>query len=762
MAEEIRNEHAWYEILARAGLAGIAIVQGGRIAFGNHMLSEIFGYSREAIVGMEIAELIDGETRTAFSQALSHTGEPFEANGLRQDGSKVSVEVMRKVVQLDDRKEETVIFQDITKFKHVERELLRSEREYKKLFKDSKDGIYISSRDGHIVDANQATLDLFGYSMDQLRHLHSEKLYADPTDRLLFQQEIEKYGAVRDFAVSLKRKDGSVIDCLLTSSVRLGHDGTVVGYQGIIHDITSLKRTQELKRAKELAEQSEKLKAQFLANMSHEVRTPMNAVFGMTNLLLQTSLDASQREYVEFIKDSSEHLLVLVNDILDFSKIDAGKLEITEENFDLHDLINNLVTTLRFKVMQRDVTLNLDIGDVPEVLRGDEVRLNQVLLNLLSNAVKFTEEGEIMLSARVLEKNEAAVKVSFQVRDTGIGIPKDKLEAVFGSFTQVMHGGHRKYQGTGLGLAITRRLVELMGGKITVESQVGKGTVFKVLLSFKHASGDVPRPATQAFSKDGSAYGAKKVLVVEDNKINQIVARETILKWAPAMEIDGAMNGKEALEKVKEHDYDLIVMDIQMPIMDGYEATRLIRQLPEPKGRVPIVAMTAFASPSDAQKALSYGMTDYISKPFDPKDLFRKLTKIFGPIEMPLDEDAPEPAVNGQMINLSYLDKVTEGEESLRLKLVDMLLEETPEEMKRMRALFKQKKWNQLGATAHKFKSSAVLFGIKDLSTDLKSLELNARKGENLERVSELLDKVARTCTRACKELRKQREDWIS
>ena len=228
------------------------------------------------------------------------------------------------------------------------------------------------------------------------------------------------------------------------------------------------------------------------------------------------------------------------------------------------------------------------------------------------------------------------------------------------------------------------------------------------------------------------------------------------------MQIDAAINGKEALEKVKEKDYDLIVMDIQMPIMDGYEATKLIRQLPEPKSKVPIVAMTAFASPSDAQRALSHGMTDYISKPFDPQDLFRKLTRIFGPVEKTLGAEISEPAMNGQLLNLSYLDKVTEGEEPLRLKLVDMLLEETPEELKRMRTLFKQEKWNQLGATAHKFKSSAVLFGIKELSADLKTLEFDARKGENLERVSELLDKVARTCTRACKELRKQREDWIS
>jgi signal transduction histidine kinase len=382
---------------------------------------------------------------------------------------------------------------------------------------------------------------------------------------------------------------------------------------------------------KEKAEESKKFQQQFLANMSHEIRTPMNAVIGMTNLVLKTNLDEQQSKYLNAIKISSDNLLVIINDILEISKIEAGKMGFENIAFTLDEVFNNVSNVLRFKAEEKGLKLVLEQNEnMPKVLLGDSGRLNQVLINLVGNAIKFTEKGGVEVRCRFAGEKDKKAVVEFTVTDTGIGIPQEKIDLVFESFTQASSDTSRKFGGTGLGLTISKQLVEMQGGAIRAVSEIGKGSTFTFTIPYSLGDGTEINVNKEA-AADHTIDPLRKVniLLVEDNEFNRIVAVDTLKDYLPGAIITIAVNGKDAIEKLPNGNFDLVLMDVQMPEMNGYDATQYIRkQFSAPLNAIPILALTANATKEEIDKCRESGMDDYISKPFVPENLIRKMSGI--------------------------------------------------------------------------------------------------------------------------------------
>ncbi len=367
--------------------------------------------------------------------------------------------------------------------------------------------------------------------------------------------------------------------------------------------------------------ETEKFRQQFLANMSHEIRTPMNAIVGLTNLLLKSQLNELQEKYLGVIQKSGSNLLVIINDILDLAKIEAGKMELEETNFDVHSALQNVQTILGLKADEKGIRMNLEIApELPQYMIGDETRLTQVVMNLTGNAIKFTEKGGVTISVK--PNNDGTFR--FSVKDTGIGIPKDRLEKVFESFGQASKDTTRKYGGTGLGLTISRQLVELHGGQLKLASEFGKGSDF--YFDIKINKGEAPLNTFDGITIDVEKLAALKVLLVEDNEFNQMVAVDTLQDLFPGLKVDVAESGEEAIEKLKAADYSFVFMDIQMPGMNGYETTQQIRsQLTGNMKKVRVCAMTANVTKEEIQQCYDSGMDDYMMKPYSPDQLKEKV-----------------------------------------------------------------------------------------------------------------------------------------
>ncbi|MEM1318711.1 MAG: response regulator [Bacteroidota bacterium] len=523
------------------------------------------------------------------------------------------------------------ILQDITERKEAEREMVKSQERYQDIFTQSKDAIYICTMQGKLVDFNEATAELFGSSSEELRNeINIHDQYQSQAAKLAFLEQLTSQKAVQDFEIEIVRKDGEQRYCLITASLLDTND--FVGYNGIIRDITERKQAERLRKARDLARQSAMMKEQFIASISHEMRTPMNAVLGMSNLLLKTDLNQEQFNYIGSIKQSSEILLGIINDILEISTLQNGKLKFEHAFFDLHELLANMINVMHYKMNEKNISFELAIDpDVPRIMKGDKLRLNQILYNLVGNAVKFTDEGFVNVRVKLVGEATSTAKILFEVEDSGIGIPSDKLAAIFETFTRI-RTKERIYEGTGLGLSIAKNLVDQQGGKIGVESEMGAGSKFHFSLTFEIGKEEDLSPQS-GDDQDGDITihldRPVRLLLVEDHKMNQLVARKTLERQWEDIQLTIADNGQIAIDKLKaaEQPYDIILMDIQMPIMDGYETTKYIREKMPAISKMPILAMTAHAHISKDEKFKEYGMDDFVLKPFEPNQLFSKIAK---------------------------------------------------------------------------------------------------------------------------------------
>ena len=520
------------------------------------------------------------------------------------------------------------VIQDITERKLAEKELLKSQERYQDIFSKSKDAIFICNLEGYLEDFNQSTINLLGYSKEDLLTLNIYDFFQPYEQKELFLKKLTLEENVMDFEMEINPKDEKVKYCLITANKVTVDD--FEGYSVIVRDITERRQARELRKARDIAQQSAKMKEQFIASVSHEMRTPMNAVLGMSNLLVKTTLDTEQTSLVSSIKQSSEILLGIINDILEISTIQNGsKLAFEHTDFDLKELLDNLVNVMRYKINEKDLTFSLKVDeDVPQFIKGDKLRLNQILYNLVGNAVKFTDNGFIAIRVKHWSSINESVQIKFEVEDSGIGIPEDKLDAIYETFTRV-RSKDRLYEGTGLGLSIAKNLVEQQGGKINATSVLGKGSTFFFDLVFE--LGDAANIGKKIAAKQVTELKQDRplrLLLVEDHKMNQIVARKTLERHWENIEVTIADNGKIAIDFLKNKSFDIILMDIQMPVMDGYETTEYIRtKMPKEIATMPILAMTAHAHIAKDEKFKEYGMDDFVLKPFEPEQLFHKIAK---------------------------------------------------------------------------------------------------------------------------------------
>jgi len=378
--------------------------------------------------------------------------------------------------------------------------------------------------------------------------------------------------------------------------------------------------------ARQKAEEAAQSKQLFMSTMSHEIRTPLNEVIGITNLLLQGNPREDQMVYIKTLKFSGNHLLTLVNDVLDYNKMESGKIVFEQTQFNLSDFLDEIMRSYSFRSKAKHLSFDIKkASDLPVEVIGDPIRLNQILSNLLSNALKFTNQGGITVTIRELKRTGNQSKMEFTVSDTGIGIPQDKYSLIFDSFTQASPDTTRHFGGTGLGLAICKKLIELLGGTITIESEPGKGSTFRFIVSFG-VSEKGSQTQTVESPENYAGLEGKKILVAEDNKINFFVANKFLIGWG--IKVSHAENGQLTLELLEREDFDLILMDLHMPVMDGIEATRIIRKSENPKIRnIPIVALTAAIMSESHDKIDDLRINDYVLKPFKPHDLFERILK---------------------------------------------------------------------------------------------------------------------------------------
>lgn len=401
----------------------------------------------------------------------------------------------------------------------------------------------------------------------------------------------------------------------------------------ILHEVETAKREKEIALAeKDRAEQSEKFKELFLTNMSHEIRTPMNAIVGLVDLVSRTPLNLLQKKYLSAIRQSTDNLLSIIQDILDFSKIEAGQVQLEEVNFNIHETIENICSSLRYKAEEKNIQLLYLANQlIPSTVSGDPLRLKQVLLNLVGNSIKFTEQGSIKIDVQLLETSDDVIKIKFNVADTGIGIEQNRLDDIFKSFVQATSSTSRKYGGTGLGLSISKYLVEMQQGNIEVTSEPGNGTTFSFMIPYRHSKEltltDIPEQTEQdpfIISLSGCS-----VLVAEDNKFNQMVVVDSLQSFIPSIHVEVVENGKLVIEKLNEKLFDVILLDLQMPVMDGYETVNFIRtKMEAPQKDIPIVALTANATQNEKEKCLKSGMNGYLSKPFRINHLLTQMREV--------------------------------------------------------------------------------------------------------------------------------------
>jgi signal transduction histidine kinase/CheY-like chemotaxis protein/HPt (histidine-containing phosphotransfer) domain-containing protein len=543
--------------------------------------------------------------------------------------------------------------------------------------------------------------------------------------------------------------------------------------QKIINELHNLQVRQQIelaKKEKEVAIKTAQLKHQFMANMSHEIRTPMNAIIGMARLLLSKDPRTDQLRYLNAIQLSADSLLVIINDILDLSKIEAGKIVIEQIDFSVREMMQSVRDMLMLKAEEKRVELRIVTDDtIPRMLVGDPTRLNQVLINLAGNSVKFTERGFVEVKASMVKKEGEVLWIKFDVKDTGIGIAKENLDSIFDSFTQAGAETTRKFGGTGLGLTICRQLVGLMGGEISVTSELNVGTTFSatVPLALSHVTDE----GQQNNTLDDSSMkrlNNMKVLLVEDNEFNRMVAEDTLQETIPGVRLDIAVNGQEAVDSVRRNNYDIILMDIQMPVMDGLTATNIIRtQLPEPSRYVKIIAMTANVLQEDVKRYFEAGMDGFISKPFHPEELLMKMDTVMGnaPTLVPGKEketntntdtmEQPEFApLPDRVTDMQFLKQLTGGNNEKMSKYINMFLENAPKLLDNIDRALLAKDFPSLKIAAHSLKPQLSYMGVKEEVSKIFLIEQSAGESAHFATIPPMVHNLKHLCRKAFEELK--------
>lgn len=599
----------------------------------NNAFTAITGYTLDDLEFQKLGDVIVGADSNidiiekARIETQNKKSFSVELLAYRKDGEPIWLSIHNTVIlnKMGEVESLIEIVIDITKRKKTEEQLQLLSLVASK----TENGVAISDKTGRATWLNESLSKILGYSFNELKGKRIGDIVKGPeTD--LKKLNAARAGAKNNIPYNLElkvyKKDKTPVWVSVSNTPIYDENGNLEREIEIINDISERKKVEEqLLDAKEQALQLSKAKEMFLSVMSHEIRTPLNAVIGLTNILLEEEKLDHQLQTLNLLKFSSDNLLTLINDILDFSKMEVGKMELERKRLNVKELIKDIVDSLSFKVNEKGIAIKYQVAnDVPELVRGDKTRLYQILINLINNAIKFTEQGYVKIGVKVKSIEENFTYLHFEVEDTGIGIPEDKHNDIFESFTQAAANTSRKYGGTGLGLAITKRLIELYGGEITLESTIGKGTTFYFDLKF-----DTFKESEQQINNQEATQKLEmkaRVLVVDDNEINRILAKKVLSRYE--MECFTANDGAEAIERLKEKDIDVVLMDIHMPGITGYEATELLRAMDDEYYKnLPIIALTASVMHDDIETIYAYGMTDFQLKPFKPEELLGKIHK---------------------------------------------------------------------------------------------------------------------------------------
>ncbi|HEY0706015.1 MAG TPA: PAS domain S-box protein, partial [Polyangia bacterium] len=880
--------------LAEAAFEGIALIDGELLIEANSALCELFGKSRDALIGQPWTELIDWLDRPAVLEHIERgTVDAREVSGVRADGGTFPIAVRTRRMAWRDRTLLAVAIQDLTASRQAEAAAREATTLWRGILDSADYSIVATDTEGMITEFNPAAERLLGYDPAEVVGVESPALFHDPAEIAAraksVGQELQiplspgfevfvakaRRGITDQNEWSYIRKDGTRVPVMLSVSALRDPVGAIYGFIGIGSDIRDQKRTErELIKARDAAERAMRVRSDFLARMSHEIRTPLNGILGMIDLALLTSMTDEQREYLETTQASARNLLAIINDILDFSKIDSGKLRLEHIAFRPRAAFGSALRVLGPLAQGKGIALLLDVApDVPDGLKGDPQRLNQVLTNLVSNAIKFTDRGEVAVSIAVVEPGRSRVGVQVKVRDTGIGIPPEKQQMIFEAFSQGDEATTRRYGGTGLGLAISAQLVELMGGRIWVQSALGQGSEFafvvpldvdeaaqtpasphallrgmRALIVDDHAGqaallksllegwrieatsakrgeavavaraahengtpfalmaidhgllqaeaepwltelkahgsrdllvvaigagsaaqgavadrvfglhGTVPTPvlasslletveALATGRRGGAAPDdgtreitavhdvpglAAEVLVAEDNAINRKVVRGMLERAGHRVET--VENGRQALAAIARRRFDVVLMDVEMPVMDGLEATRTLRALGGP--RLPIIALTAQAMKGDKDRCLQAGMDAYLTKPIDRLDLLRLIASLVSgegtpaPVEDPVSAPVHVTSQRPPVFDRTELLNRLGGDEELCADVISLFLKDAPQLLAELKAAFQAHAAPPVERAAHKLRGVLLNLGARPSAARAESIELRARADE--------------------------------
>ncbi len=721
-----------------------------RIVLTNQMFCDIFNLSipPEQIIGMNYSEIADKfkhlfENPETFQKRINAI--------LRRKEAVINEKLPLRDGRVYERDYVPILLDnqynghlwqyiDVTAEHYAREDLKRSEEKYRGIIENMELGLVEVDNQGLIIRAYPRFCKMVGYTAAELLSKEAVSVLVPPEYYPILEQQSHDrlQGIGNVYEVKMIKKDGSRIWVLISGAPIFDLDGTVVGSIGIHYDITYQKDLQnELEEARERAEEAQKAEKQFLANMSHEIRTPLNAIIGMAHLLYDTEPTAEQKEYLSVLKNSAEILRGLISDVLDLSKIRSGNFEIQNNEFDLAGLVSAMVKT--FQICHEDKELEVELKldpDLQKMVIGDDLMLNQILINLIGNAEKFTQKGKITVSARVKSRRNNRINVEFKIADTGIGIPKEKHDLVFQSFRQVDGDIKRKFGGTGLGLAITKQLVEMQGGSIRLKSQLGKGTMFTFNIFYQETDTKITLEDRSISENERLDVAGYRVLVVEDNHMNRKYISTLLSKWQ--VDYQMAHNGLEGVELANNEPFDLILMDIQMPEMDGYEATNTIRHTVNLNQETPIIALTASAMVSQKDKAFLTGMNDYLSKPFKPSQLFEKLKLFYSQKPERKVETASHTEgghypsfVFHERLDADLLNEFYGDDLSYARDMFDIFLTTVIPEYATLKERVAAKNKDEVGRLAHKLKPTFAMVGLPDLEQKMEAIEHSAKGNDD-------------------------------
>jgi len=746
----------------------------GKITDMNEALVNITGLMREELTGTDFFDYFTEPqmAREVYQEVFANGSVADSPLTLRHKDGKLTDVLFNGSVYKDGNENVlgvVIVARDVTAQK-LASEYARS------LIEASRDPLFTINLEGKITDLNNASANIAGLTREEMIGSDFFGYFTESEKAKEVYLDVFANGFVADFPLTIR--DGKLTDVLFNGSVYKDDQGNVKGVVVVARDITDQKRietqlneaivfaemaTEIAEIAKNKAETSTKIaetavkaKQQFLSNMSHEIRTPMNAIIGFTKVLLKSELTAKQKEYLLAIKMSGDALIVLINDILDLAKVDSGKMVFEKIPFKMKSSISAMLHLFETKILEKNLKLVVDYDkNIPDVLLGDPVRLHQIILNLVSNAVKFTAQGKIYVSVHLLSNSDNNVGVQFSIKDTGIGISDEKIGRIFENFQQASSGTSRLYGGTGLGLAIVKQLVESQGGSIQVVSRLNEGSTFSFVLNFLKTE----EQAAEEMITDEPDEEIKdlKVLVVEDIPLNQLLMKTLLDDFG--FERDIADNGKIAIEKMQTKTYDVVLMDLQMPEMNGFEATDYIRNVMH--SDVPIIALTADVTTVDLAKCKAVGMNDYIAKPVDERILYSKiigLIKKTAVIEIPEKETKIEVDIKAiRCINLGYLNTRTKSNPALMMEMISLYLEQTPPLISAMKRSLEEKDWNGLHSAVHKMIPSFSIMGINvDFENMARKVQDYAIAELQTEGIQDMVLQLGNICSQACTELEEE------